>query len=321
MIRAQYVVESASTDDVRLHERIEFWRNLYQSRYVRADLDFPDGPAFRGHLRSQTTARYALDRVMFNAVSTARHRKWHEPSDDYRLLLVTGGSLMVRQGDVGAMLAPGDAWLSEPRGPHDLAVNCPELLLLKIPRSEIDNRTKLPTPMTKLDISKGLGRIVAGMLGSVVREREEISGAQFEAVCDRIIELLCMLAVGDNRPSVQGHLAEVETLVRRYVRENARDPQLTGTVVARALGWSLRQVQLALQGVGTTPQELIREERLRLAYDLLQSPVHRHLAVSEVAYASGFCSSSTFNAAFRRRYGARPRDIRTQAQIREEMPS
>lgn len=310
MIRARYVVESASTDDVRPHERIELWRSLYQSRHVRGNLEFPRGPAFRGYLRSQSTGRYALDQVAFNTVATARHRKRHDASDDYRLMLVTGGSLTVRQGDEGARLAPGDAWLLDPTGPHALTASCPEHFLLKIPRSEIDNRAKLPTPVTKLDMGKGLGRIVVAMLGGLVRERDQLSGPQFEAACDAIVDLSCMLAVGDNRPNAQGHLAEVEVLVRRYVREHAHNPRLTGTVVARTLGWSLRQVQLVLHEAGTTPQELIREERLRLAHDLLRSPAHRHLTIWEVACTSGFRSASTFNAAFRRRYGLRPRDAR-----------
>lgn len=74
--------------------------------------------------------------------------------------------------------------------------------------------TELPTRMTNLDTGEGLGRIVVAMLGGLVRKRDQLSGPQFEAVCDRIT-------------------------------------------------------------------------------------------------ASSFCSASTFTSAFRRRYGLRPRDLRT----------
>jgi AraC-like DNA-binding protein len=102
-------------------------------------------------------------------------------------------------------------------------------------------------------------------------------------------------------------------MVRRFVRANAADPELTGAAVARRLGWSLRQVQLALQHAGTTPRELIREERLRLVRDRLRSPRHRHLTITELAHASGFSSASALSTAFRRRYGTSPRELRAAA--------
>ncbi|MET9562593.1 helix-turn-helix domain-containing protein [Streptomyces tauricus] len=99
-----------------------------------------------------------------------------------------------------------------------------------------------------------------------------------------------MLAVGDDRPDAPGHLTEVEAVVRRHVREHAAEPGLTGTSMARALGWSLRQIQLALQRVGTTPRELIREERLRLVRDRLRCGECEHMTITDLAYASGFSS-------------------------------
>ncbi|MCX4791607.1 helix-turn-helix domain-containing protein [Streptomyces sp. NBC_01221] len=85
---------------------------------------------------------------------------------------------------------------------------------------------------------------------------------------------------------------------------------MTGVTVAQALGWSLRQVQLALQHAGTTPRELIREERLRLVRDRLRAPAYRHMTITELAYASGFSSSSALSTAFRQRFGVCPREMR-----------
>lgn len=69
-------------------------------------------------------------------------------------------------------------------------------------------------------------------------------------------------------------------------------------------------MQLALQHAGTTPRELIREERLRLVRDRLRAPGYRHMTITELAYVSGFSSSSALSAAFRQRFGVCPREMR-----------
>ncbi|WP_309237255.1 helix-turn-helix domain-containing protein [Actinomadura sp. BRA 177] len=98
--------------------------------------------------------------------------------------------------------------------------------------------------------------------------------------------------------------------MRRYVREHATDPGLTGTAMAQHLGWSLRQIQLALQRAGTTPRELIREERLRLVRDRLRNPLYRHVTITDLAHATGFSSASALSHAFRQRFGVSPRELR-----------
>jgi len=80
--------------------------------------------------------------------------------------------------------------------------------------------------------------------------------------------------------------------------------------MAQDLGWSLRQVQLALQRAGTTPRELIREERLRLVRDRLRNPLDRNVTITDLAHATGFSSASALSHAFRQRFGVSPRELR-----------
>jgi AraC-like DNA-binding protein len=231
-----------------------------------------------------------------------------EPDEDYRLLiplygetgLVTDRNEATVRPGTGALLSIAQPCRFTQSGPHRAA-------LLTIPAREVPG----PYPASSFfDLSKGLGRIVGTMIGVLQEERHELTAAQFDAACDRITELLCMLIEGAEQPSAAGRLAEVEADVRRYVRRNIADPELSGSSVARGLGWSLRQVQLALQQAGTTPSELIREERLRLARDRLRDPRHRHVPITDIGHATGFPSPSAFSAAYRRRFGETPRDTR-----------
>lgn len=136
------------------------------------------------------------------------------------------------------------------------------------------------------------------MLTGLHEEREHLTDPEFNAVSDRVVELVCMLTAGDDRPDAPGQLGEVEAMVRRYVRDHVADPHLTGTAVAHALGWSLRQIQLALQKAGTTPRELIREERLRLVRDRLLCAECDHMTITDLAYSVGFSSASALSTAF-----------------------
>lgn len=230
----------------------------------------------------------------------------------YRLLLPLHGEMLMVQDGREARLRPGTGGLIAPAAPFRVLQPRPaRVLVMTIPAREMDGRLCGPvTAATGLDLSAGLGRVVADMVRAVGEERRSLTGPQFDAACDRITELLCLLLAGDERPPAPGHLAEVEAVVRRYVREHATDPGLTGAAMAQDLGWSLRQVQLALQRAGTTPRELIREERLRLVRDRLRNPLDRNVTITDLAHATGFSSASALSHAFRQRFGVSPRELR-----------
>jgi AraC-like DNA-binding protein len=258
-----------------------------------------------------------------------------ERTDAYRLLLPLDGELTLAQDGREARLRPGTGGLVTLAEPFRIGIvaghgpaagngpGAPRLrdagrrgaparaFVMTIPGREMDRRLRRPSPVaTRLDLSTGLGRVVADMVRAVGEERRALSAAQFDAACDRITELLCVIVAGRQRPAAPGHLAEVEAVVRRYVREHATEPGLTGAAVAQDLGWSLRQVQLALQHAGTTPRELIREERLRLVRDRLRNPQDRDVTITDIAHATGFSSASALSTAFRRRFGVSPRELR-----------
>jgi AraC-like DNA-binding protein len=309
-----YAVEASSTADLSPRERADFWSEHVSAYHCRLDYHFPRGGDFQGGTTCQRSGSYQLIDFWSEQVGYARTERQarQEPDEDYRLLVPLEGGLTLRQDGNESRLTPGLGGLFTLAEPFELIQEAPARgFILTLPQQEVDGRLNRSSPLaTGLDMTTGLARVVDGMVKSVYAERDRLSGRQFDVVCDRIAELMCMVVVSDDRPDVPGHLAEVEAMVRRFVRANAADPELTGAAVARRLGWSLRQVQLALQHAGTTPRELIREERLRLVRDRLQSPRHRHLTITELAHASGFSSASALSTAFRHRYGTSPRELR-----------
>ncbi|MFF6994496.1 helix-turn-helix domain-containing protein [Streptomyces sp. NPDC008313] len=309
-----YSVQSLGTGAVSPHERTDFWSEHVASYQTRMDFRYAESESFRGEMTRQRSGTYQLVTWECDPVEYVRTPGLvrQDPEDGYRFLLPFSGELLLRQDDREARLAPGAGSLLTLSAPcRVLNGQSVSGAILSIPAQEIDGPLNLKAPLaTGIDLTTGLGRVVNTMILSAYQEREDLTTAQFDAVLDRVVELLCMLATGDDRPDAPGHLTEVEAMVRRHVRDHAADPGLTGTSMARALGWSLRQIQLALQRVGTTPRDLIREERLRLVRDRLRCADCENLTITDLAYASGFSSASALSTAFRQRFGVSPREMR-----------
>ncbi|WP_433726103.1 helix-turn-helix domain-containing protein [Nocardia sp. CA-129566] len=308
------LIETAATSAVAPHERTDYWSELIQLCHRRrVGYAFPRRCDFQGRVALRRTDNYQIVGWHADAVTyyrTAGHVR-EDADGDYRLMLPTTGHVTIWQDDQHVPMPPGIGALVTIDQPFAFTqVDGTEGLTMTIPRGEVDHRLSRAAPPAPLvDLTSGLGRVVADLATGLVAERDTLTPHQFDAVSERLVELLCMHIVGDY-PTEHSHLTDVESRVRHYIRTHAHDPELTPVAVARALGWSLRQVQLALQHGGTTPRELIREERLRIAYARLRNPAYRHWSIATVAAGLGFNSASSFSTAFRCHFGATPRDIR-----------
>src|SRR5512139_746941 len=309
-----YLVECTTTGGLTAHERTEFWREHVSAYHCRLDCRYPGAGQFDGGTIRQCTEAYQLvdfwsEKIKY--VRTAGQVR-QDPDDAYRLVVPTKGAVLLRQGGVEAVLPTGSASLLTLNEPAEMEQwEASRAFIMTIPAREVDGPLNRSEPaIAGLDMTCGLGRVVGRLMATVSAERDHLSPAQFDAVCDRIVEMLCMLVTGDDRPDAPGHLAEVEAMVRRYVRAHATEPDLTGAAMAHELGWSLRQIQVALQRAGTTPRELIREERLRLVRDRLRNPAYRHMSITDLAHQSGFSSVSVLSTAFRQRFVVSPREVR-----------
>ncbi|MFQ6394541.1 helix-turn-helix domain-containing protein [Nocardia sp. KC 131] len=306
-------VESTDTRAVAPEERTDYWSELTNSYQGRLGYIFPRRTDFDGRTTLRRTAEYQLVGWESDAVTyyrTAGHVR-ADSDDDYRLLLPITGQMGLRQDDEYARLPPGVGCLVTIDKPFSFALgDGTKGLLMTIPRREVDPRLDRVAQTALLaDLTSGLGRIAADLAAGLFAEGSALTQHQFDTVAARLVELLCMHIVGD-QPTGPSHLADLETAVRHYVRTHAGDPELTGGRIAHALGWSLRQIQVALQRAGTTPRELIKEERLQLAYARLSNPAYRDWSIAALALGLGFGSASAFSTAFRHRFHATPRDIR-----------
>lgn len=69
-------------------------------------------------------------------------------------------------------------------------------------------------------------------------------------------------------------------------------------------------MQQVLRGAGTTPRDLIRQERLRLARVRLSSADWAPSSIGQIAGSCGFASHAVFSTAFRDEFSITARDAR-----------
>lgn len=308
-----YAVDTLRTIDHDRRERGEWWRDQVSS--IHCSMSFKLADDYHGRIEHQRSDTYQLVRWWGDAEDITRDQKQirTDPHDAYELLIPTREVLALRHGDQTLHVAPRQMALTSLDRSLDLSHGDGfSSIAFVIPRERLDLRLpRLPQSGVMLNPTIGLGRIVVDLVASLRENGASLAGNQFDAICDRIVDLLALTYNADTTTSsVDVHEGLVAS-IRRFVRENAHDPELTGAVVAARLGWSLRNIQTQLQRADTTPSELIREERLSLARLRLQDPAWHRQSVTQVAYASGFGDLSTFSNAYRRHFGERPSDTRS----------
>ncbi|MEV2219679.1 AraC family transcriptional regulator [Nocardia vinacea] len=290
---------------------VDEWTAVANS-IVPMDHRYRDRNQWQVTLITQHTTSYNLlrwdqpgDRLAFR---TPAHIRRMPAENFYWLVVPERGSFTVADDREITCVAPGQAVLTGLDQALGLGVPSSVAFGFQIPRTEVDHAiSPLGARRPVFDLDSGLGRIARNMIRDTHAERSRLTGRDFNAVCDRTTELLCMMAVGDSSPQ-RAHLAETAEAVRRYVRDNIGVADLRLSAVARALSWSPRQLRTALEQVGTTYREVRQDESLRTARGMLENP-STTLTIGEIAARSGF-TVTWFSAAFKARFGETPREFR-----------
>ncbi len=94
------------------------------------------------------------------------------------------------------------------------------------------------------------------------------------------------------------------------IARDCGNPQLAPLGIAGALGRSRASLYRAFREQEQSIASAIWTARLARAHALLSAPEGRGLAISDIAFSSGFHEITTFNKMFRSKYGMTPRDVR-----------
>ncbi|MBU2959978.1 helix-turn-helix domain-containing protein [Citreicella sp. C3M06] len=136
-----------------------------------------------------------------------------------------------------------------------------------------------------------------------------------EALAAEIVALAALMlgAEEDGGAPVRSGRTRTRQRIMEHIERHLPDPELTPDSIARAMGISRSYLYALFADGGETVSGFVRSRRLQAAYELLVGDAKGGLAISEVAYRTGFRSAAHFSRSFSRRFQATPRDIRAGA--------
>lgn len=112
------------------------------------------------------------------------------------------------------------------------------------------------------------------------------------------------VAVNEDIAKIKSNDERLFERVRKVVLDNLASPDLSVEFIAREVGVSRSHLQRRLKvAANMNPSEYIKRERMRHAALMLSK---KNVAVSEVAYATGFSTLSHFSTCFKEHYGMSP---------------
>ena len=126
---------------------------------------------------------------------------------------------------------------------------------------------------------------------------------------------LCALALGPTeevRARAMGGALRTARLatIRADILANLSQVRLSPRMIASRHSVSDRYVHLLFEETGQTFSQFVEERRLQRAFALLTDPARLGMRIGDIATEVGFAEQSTFNRAFRRRFGDSPGNVR-----------
>lgn len=236
------------------------------------------------------------------------------------LYLLCEGDVSLFTADRTIHLRPGEMMLW-PYGPEWEARSSHfRMIALGLPPSIADRQYEALRTLAGSPISTN--GLLGGCVAALIRKAAEYRGpSNFEeatALQDTLLHGVTALALTQSGSGISPSCAEREAQLQRLkalTLKSLEQADLNPAMLAARAGISTRTLHRLFATSGTSFADWLRERRLERCWDeLTRRGTSRRRSISGVALASGFGDLSTFNRAFRARFGITPRAA--QAQIR-----
>lgn len=315
-----------STDAFPAHRRLQMWREIYDRTlaefYGRTvghlDIEPLNDQPFRAGVTLRSLPGLGIAHGYRSDAHYHRTREVAARSSD-NLILAAGlnGVCNFCQGGREATLEAGEAVLmSATEASISTLRSGGRLLMLSVPRGVIsamvlDAGSMLMHPIPRHGEAL---RLLLGYLGTLDKATELRGPALQRAVVNHVYDLLAV-ALGPAPDAMEtartgGIRAARLATIRADVLANLSDARLSAKTIGRRHGVSDRYIHLLFAETGQSFGRFVEEERLKCAFALLTHPTRAARKIGEIASAVGFVEHSTFNRAFRRRFGDTPSAVR-----------
>jgi AraC family transcriptional activator of tynA and feaB len=294
-------------------EQFDFWHDVICDVFIpMTPQRWEAGHGFAGRVEARP-----FGSVTRTDVGSEPQRTIHGPreiaqsdGEFYFVNLVIEGRCRMRQNDRESVAAAGQLAVVDTTEPYCLDFDNPwRMLTFRVPHTLLGSRLAHPRQgtVTPIDASSGFGAVASAMM----RAWWDVDQPRSPYVADDMEQSFAAVvtaAMGsqDRDGSVRDTL---RSEVLRFVAAHLGDATLSVVTVCRRFAISPRSLHNLFADQENTFAGTIRAMRLDQCARLLKDPAN-DLTITEIANRHGFTDSTTFSRAFRRQFGAAPRDMR-----------
>lgn len=251
-----------------------------------------------------------------SAIRTARDIA-RSPGECTYLVRVMSGQIHCEQGDSSILARPGDVLLLGSSRPAKVTLHGSyDAVVVTIPKFDLAEPadTTLPLACCLLNHNRtplsGCLTLAADLMPRA--SKDEIA-ALYHAVRSLVPVEAGAFASEEGADARHGNANYLMRGILAYIDQNVGNFELTPKQVADQFGISVRYVHKLFIGCGMTFHAYTTAKRLDYICKDLVSTAAQRQPISEVAFRWGFNDLSSFNRAFKKRYGCTPTQFRTRA--------
>ena len=278
---------------------------------------------FQGRVESVSFENGVVGRVQMTPIIAVKTRQNIANSVDECIHgnLILSGELKVDQGGRTNIARPGDLVLYRSFTPVTLTLKPDEFfdnLAFIIPRSNFSNISNHDDKFNNCLLSKDtIIKPLANCLELIKKNLHSFPHDELSAIFNACVALLPVSAGCFGGASKQREAPRLSHMLREvlnFINKNISNPDLSPRLAAKELGVSTRYIHKLLAHSGTTFSAYLTAERLEhIKSELIAFSGHL-VPVSLLAFQWGFNDLSTFNRAFKDRFGCTPSHLRAHAE-------
>lgn len=315
-----------STDWLAPKDRFEAFREEFALKYMKLDITSAERDGFSAEMETCRAGPVVISTGHSSPLKGQRTPRLASLSEDGVAVLISlRGRHHCDQAGIETDLAIGDTMVFDVEQPgfaqHDAGSGREQSnVSLRILRE--DMARVLPGPVPRYPcVLRSTDPVVRLMRRYIERNLPSLPALAPDAserMGVHIIDLLSAAMGGSREVAELAGLrgvkaARIEAILAE-IATSAHRPDIDAGLVAARLAITPRYVNKLLEATGRTFSEHVLERRLQLALSRLKDPLLATEKIIAIAYTCGFVDLSSFNRAFKRRFGDTPSAFRPREQ-------
>jgi AraC-like DNA-binding protein len=303
-----------STGDVPARERLSYLHDYVASRIAGLRFTPRDPASFDYRLATESLGGgMLLARTSYSAVEGSRSGLLSDGRGNYVLSIHDTDYEVEAAGKCWTVRA-GDVMIVDESSPYAFRLPGTASRIVSLDRDRIVKAAPsiVGRPAHHFSAATPRAALLSGYIDLLLNTRRDDDGDMLAAhVYDLVANILATAAEPAER--TRGRVAEARlAMVKADIDERLTDATLTIARLARRHHVTPRYIQQLFARQGTSFSDFVRDRRLDEALHRLRDTADARSAISTIAFDTGFGDLSSFNRAFRKRFGSTPSDIRAQ---------